>query len=44
MFHNEGKPGVIEVGFPRGWKGDLMNFTARNAQNHVKFLEVNHWK
>lgn len=26
---NEGKPDTIEVGFPRGWEGDLINFFAR---------------
>lgn len=28
---NEGKTDTIEVGFPRGWEGDLMEFRAKNA-------------
>lgn len=31
-LRNLGKPDTIEVGFPRGWEGDLLNFTARNAR------------
>ncbi|MHB9029712.1 MAG: tetratricopeptide repeat protein [Candidatus Latescibacterota bacterium] len=31
-LRNEGTPGTIEVGFPRGWEGDLINFTAKNAR------------
>ncbi len=30
-LRNEGEPDTIEVGFPRGWEGDLRNFTARKA-------------
>jgi len=30
-LRNEGKPDTIEVGFPRGWEGDLINFMAKNA-------------
>jgi hypothetical protein len=29
---NEGKPDTIEVGFPRGWEGDLIGFMAKNAK------------
>lgn len=31
-LRNEGKPDTIEVGFPRGWEGDLIEFTAKNAR------------
>lgn len=31
-LRNEGKPDTIEVGFPRGWEGDLINFMAKNAK------------
>jgi hypothetical protein len=30
-LRNEGKPETIEVGFPRGWEGDLIGFTAKDA-------------
>jgi hypothetical protein len=33
-LRNEGKPDTIEVGFPRGWEGDLIGFLAKNA--HVR--------
>ena len=26
VLKNEGKPDTIEVGFPRGWEGDLIDF------------------
>jgi hypothetical protein len=37
---NEGKPGIIEVGFPRGWESDLEQFVAviENTPLEVKTL------